>query len=94
MKKILIIAALLAASLGMTSRVLAAPTIADVPRMSIEELKAQLDNPNLVIIDVRTAHDWEAGTTKIKGAIREDAHKLSEWMAKYPPDKTLVLYCG
>ena len=94
MKKILIMAALLAASLAMTSHVLAAPTPTDVPRMTIEELKAQLDNPNLIIIDVRTTHDWEASTTKIRGAIREDAQKLSSWIAKYPPDKTLVFYCG
>jgi len=94
MKKILIIAALLAASLATAQHVLAAPDPADVPRMSIEELKAQLDNPNLVIIDVRTAHDWDGSTTKIKAAIREDAHKLSEWIAKYPPEKTLVLYCS
>ncbi len=65
-----------------------------VPRMSIEELNQQINNPNLIIIDVRTSHDWEDSTMKIKGSIREDASKAATWMAKYPPDKTLVFYCA
>lgn len=30
---------------------------ADVPRMTIENLKAELDNPDFVVIDVRSAKD-------------------------------------
>ncbi len=66
----------------------------NVPRMSIEELKQQVDNSNLTVIDVRTSHDWEDSTTKIKGSIREDASKATTWMAKYPPNKTFVFYCA
>ncbi len=65
-----------------------------VPRMTIDQLKQQMNNPNVVIIDVRTPHDWGESTMKIKGAIREDASKLDSWMTKYPPNKTLVFYCG
>ena len=63
-----------------------------VPRMTIQELKQQMDSPNLVIIDVRSSHDWEDSTTKIKGAVREEASKMGAWMAKYPQSKTIVFY--
>jgi hypothetical protein len=64
-----------------------------VPRMTIEQLKAQLGNSDFIIIDVRTAHDWQDSSTKIRGAIREDSYKLGSWIDKYPKDKTIVLYC-
>ena len=94
MKKISVIALLLVAVLVTALHAEKALTPDNVPRMSIEELKAQMDSPNLIIIDVRASHDWEGSTTKIKGAIREDASKAASWIAKYPPNKTLVFYCG
>jgi len=66
----------------------------DVARMSVEELKQQLENPNLMIIDVRTADDWNSSTMKIKGSIREDPSEATTWMAKVPPRKILVFYCA
>jgi len=66
---------------------------ADVPRISIEELKAKLEDPDVAIIDVRSAHDWDDSNTKIKGAIREEPSKLDSWVKNYPKDKTIVLYC-
>ena len=64
-----------------------------VPKMTIDGLKGQLGNPDVVIIDVRLAHDWEESKTKIKGAIREDFNKPSSWVDKYPKEKTIVFYC-
>lgn len=66
----------------------------DVPRMSIDELKSRLADPSLALIDVRAAKDWSGSSLKIKGAVREDPEKVSAWAAKYPKDKTLVLYCA
>ena len=40
---------------------------ADVPRMTTDELKALLGNPDLVILDVRASSDWTASDLKIKG---------------------------
>ncbi len=80
-----------------TGQVLAASVIDDpseVPRITVDELKADLDKPDVVIIDVRTPHDWNDSSTKIKGAIREEPNRLGAWMAKYPMDKTIVLYCN
>lgn len=65
-----------------------------VPLMTKEELKANLGAPNVVVLDVRTAEDWKAGDGKIAGAIREDPELLDRWAAKYPKEKTLVLYCA
>jgi len=66
----------------------------DVKRMTIEELKGMLGNPDLVIVDVRRDGDWKSSKVKIKGAVREDQDKVDAWMNKYPKDKTLVFYCA
>lgn len=65
---------------------------AEAPRMSKEELKALLSNPDLVIIDVRYGRDWTHSDVKIQGAVREDPDGLKSWANKYSPDKTIVLY--
>jgi hypothetical protein len=69
---------------------------AEVPRMTIEELKAKIgySDHNIVIVDVRKGKDWTGSEFKIKGAVRENPAKLSPWAEKYPKDKTLVLYCA
>jgi rhodanese-related sulfurtransferase len=69
------------------------PTLASVQKMSIDGLKAQLGNSDVIVIDVRTSHDWEASNTKIKGAVREDFQNIASWINKYPKEKTLVFYC-
>lgn len=69
-------------------------TSADAPRMTKEELKALLGQPDLIIIDVRTGSDWTASDLKIKGAVREDPENIESWANKYAKDKTLVLYCA
>jgi rhodanese-related sulfurtransferase len=74
---------------------LAMPAAAqDVKRMTIEELKGMLGNPDLVIVDVRRDGDWKSSKVKIKGAVREDQEKVEAWMNKYGKDKTLVFYCA
>ena len=66
----------------------------DVPRVTKEELKEQMDEPNLVIIDVRAASDWNGSKIKIKGVVREDPKKVDSWMSKYSKEKILVFYCA
>ena len=73
----------------------ASPALAqEAKRMSIEELKGMLGNPDLVIVDVRRDGDWKSSNVKIKGAVREDPEKGGTWMSKYPKDKSLVFYCA
>jgi rhodanese-related sulfurtransferase len=92
MKKSLFIAALLI--FFMVGLFPAIAKSADAPRITKEELKAMLDSPNLILIDVRTQRDWKESDLKIKGAIREDPEAVESWVNKYPKDKTLVFYCA
>jgi hypothetical protein len=94
MKKISFITLLFVVCLAMSLHAQVTPDPAKVPRMTVETLKQQMDSPNLVIIDVRSSHDWEDSKTKIKGSVREDAYKVAAWIAKYPPSRTIVFYCA
>ena len=64
------------------------------PRISKEELKTMLGNPNVIILDVRIDDEWEASGKKIQGATWKDAEKIGLWVNQYPQDKTLVFYCS
>ena len=67
---------------------------ADIARITKEELKTMMDNPKVVVVDVRTNPEWNISKVKIKGAVREDASKVKSWIEKYSPDKTFVFYCS
>jgi len=65
----------------------------EVPRMTKEELKSLLGNPDLIVLDVRFGATWDKSQWKIQGAIREDPQaEVASWADKYSKDKTLVLY--
>ncbi len=66
----------------------------NAPRMTKEEFKPLIGNPDVVLIDVRSMGDWNKETLMIKGAVREDPTNVASWMDKYPKDKTLVFYCS
>src|SRR4030042_5675872 len=68
---------------------------ADVPMMTKDELKTMLDNPNLVIFDVRLGSDYFSSDLKIKGAVRPDmGNHLSITLFTYPKGKNFVVYCA
>ena len=60
--------------------------------ISKEELKDRLDDPNLIILDVRRPQDWKKSGIKIKGAIQENPYKFEKWYSRYPKTKTIILY--
>jgi hypothetical protein len=66
----------------------------DVPRMDKDELKALLDNPDVVILDARTPSDWNKNEYKIKGAHRLDQSNVEGVETMYPKEKTIVVYCS
>lgn len=80
--------------IAIVSLVSAATAAGDVPRMSTDELKAMLGNPDVIILDVRTDSDWAGSDFRIPGAVRETKGDFKNWADKYPRDKTLVLYCA
>jgi hypothetical protein len=62
------------------------------PKMTKEELKPMLGSKDLIVIDVRLDEQWRFSNRKIPGAVHENPAIPSEWMDKYPKDKTLVFY--
>jgi rhodanese-related sulfurtransferase len=93
MKRKMAVLAALAVSLAL----LAAGSLSfaqETKRMTKEELKAMLDSPDLVVVDVRAERDWTGSDQRIKGALREDPRKVDDWAAKYGKEKTIVLYCA
>ena len=68
----------------------------EIPRISKEELKSMLGNPDVVVIDVRAFLDHKTSVKQIKGAVREDPDptQVKSWANKYSKDKTIVLYCA
>ena len=64
------------------------------PLMEPEQLKAKLDQPDLVILDVRIVSDGRKSDLKISGASRVDPHDVSSWSDKFPKDALVVVYCA
>jgi len=73
----------------------AAALAAEVPRMTKEELKSLLGNPEIILLDVRVAPEWNDSGWKIQGATRQDPkEEIASWAKQYPKEKTIVLYCS
>jgi rhodanese-related sulfurtransferase len=66
---------------------------ATAPRISKDELRAALGNPQVVVVDDRSGRDWKSSEYKIKGAIRVAPGEEETWAAQYPKDKMIVFYC-
>lgn len=60
--------------------------------ISINQLKLILDNPEIVIIDVRSSEDWQSSDVKIKGAVRGAPKNFESWAYDFSKDKALILY--
>ena len=71
-----------------------AKTLADVPRMTKEDLRNRIGDENIIVIDVRTEYDWVNSDLKISGAVRQNPQDVLAWGKKYAKEKTLVLYCA
>jgi len=66
--------------------------VEEVPRISKEELKSKIGNPDVVVIDVRIEQQWKMSERKIMGAVHENLNDVKSWADKYNKDKTIVLY--
>jgi rhodanese-related sulfurtransferase len=63
----------------------------EIPRMPKVVLREKLEDPAVILIDVRRD---ESISAKIPGAVREDPEKVDQWEEKYPKDRQIVLYCS
>jgi len=66
----------------------------EVPRMATDELKSRLGADDIVVLDVRSARDWNTANTMIAGAVRVNPGEISQWAESFPGGKTIVLYCA
>ena len=62
--------------------------------ISKDQLRKELTNPDVIVVDVRQPHDWDSSQWKIPGARRELPEEVAQWITKYPKDKTIVFYCA
>jgi hypothetical protein len=63
------------------------------PRMTAEQLRGMLNDPEVLVIDVRAPSVYLLSGTRIPGAVRENPYSPESWIDRYDPGKTLVLYC-
>lgn len=59
-----------------------------------EELRKSLDDPNVVVLDVRTGRDWKSSEFKIKGAVRANPNDFDSWIKQQSKEKRFVTYCA
>lgn len=64
---------------------------ASIPIISFEEVAQMRTQPNVAIIDVRYASEYEAG--HIPGAINASYTRLPEYLDRIPRDQTLLVHC-
>lgn len=80
----------LGASIGCVSATTA--TSKNVSKITKQELRSMLGDPDVTILDVRPEQQWRASELKIRGAIHENPKEVESWANNYPNDKTLILY--
>ena len=83
-----------ALSLTLVAVLFANAVAGSAPKMTKEELKPMLGDPDVVILDVRIGRDWKASEYKIEGAVRADYREVESVASRYGKDKTFVLYCA
>jgi predicted sulfurtransferase len=67
-------------------------TSKDIAKITVQELRSMLGDPDVIIVDVRHEQQWRAGELKIRGAVHENPDAVGSWAERYQRDKTLILY--
>jgi hypothetical protein len=65
-----------------------------VKRVDKDVVKSWLNDPGVMIIDVRAPNDWASSNKKIQGAIRKDPGQVASWAKELLKDKKNVFYCA
>ncbi|VAW34768.1 hypothetical protein MNBD_DELTA02-638 [hydrothermal vent metagenome] len=66
----------------------------DVPRITVEELKARrLGDAGIYILDLRTGASYDRSPFRIPGDIRSMFGELKEKTKRIPRDAEIVTYC-
>ena len=78
-------------SIGFTA-LLSTQAFGQVIKITINQLLESLDNPQLLILDVRTTGSWQGSINKIKGEVRKNPDIFDSWANDLPKNKYPVLY--
>lgn len=63
------------------------------PLIAPEQALILLESPDTIFIDVRSVASYQESGVRIPGSQWRHPHKPEQWLADYPRDKTLILYC-
>jgi len=67
----------------------------DVPRMTIQELKAKMDRgEKIIILDVRSGADYASSKIKITGDVRIPLDQLNVRYKELPEGSEIITYCA
>ena len=85
---------ILFASINHLAVLIASSAADDIPRITIQEMKAKMDRgDDIIVIDVRTGDDFERSKNKIKGAVRISIVQLANRSGELSKDKEIITYC-
>ncbi len=71
---------------------LSAQAFGKVTNITVHQLFKSLENPRVLVLDVRSSGSWQASDKKIKGAVRKNPDTFDSWANELPKDKHLALY--
>lgn len=84
-------ALLVAGGILATGQAQAADTIATAPRISAAEAKKAVDAGTAVLVDVRSAQNYQQ--EHAKGALSVPTNEIATRMSELPKDKQIITYC-
>lgn len=79
---------------GVIATITPVSATSQIPRITKEDARQKIDDPDVIFLDVRTGSDWRASGLKIQGAVYEEARNFDKWIENYDPEKTYIVYCA
>lgn len=64
----------------------------EVPRISKEEVRDLMVQPDVVLLDTRPEEEWRSGDFKLPGAVHENPLEFASWASKYSKEQMLIMY--
>jgi rhodanese-related sulfurtransferase len=58
------------------------------------DLKPLVEKRAVTVLDVRRQNDYDADKVKLPGAEWKNPDQLTDWSAKLPKEKEIVIYCA
>jgi rhodanese-related sulfurtransferase len=63
-------------------------------RVTVDEVRERMERGEpFAFVDTRNSNAWEAGDTKLPGAIRVPADEVEKHLEEIPRDRSVITYC-